>query len=359
MMIPGIQKDIAKDKLWDFLIAATPHMTQNDKDGLGYAAATDRGLWGERWLRPEDTWQYRTMWSANDEAVKQRYKGALSGGPRYNAFTEFGDSDAPGTFAVLFHSRMATCEKSMANTHPFYREGTAMIHNGVINNIHELKQITSTCDSETILNEYVDRNVKLDPDKITDVARALRGYYACGLLTTLEDGTVIMDIFRNPTAKLYAAWVNELQTTVFCTSQDIIKDTCKKLKWTHGSLFHFEDEVMIRINARTGELISTHKFKAESSYSGYAGSHRGSNNWDSYHRGTGTDGYGNSNVNSSEKKSELRVVSSESTETTPKTNSTPSGNDASPNTMSDTEAEEAMRERMKDPFFCSGEGYVM
>lgn len=263
LMIAGIKPDVSKKLLWDFLMAATPFMTTNDKDGLGYAAQGARGLWGERWLRPDDAWKYRKEWSDEDEAIKVNFNGTLVAEPRFN---KFGLADPGNTHAVLLHARMATCEKCLVNVHPFVRGKTALIHNGVIRNDQMLTKLTSSCDSECILNEYVESSVTADPDKIKEVTRQLRGYYACGVLTEDDAGGQYLDIFRSNTANLFAYHVKELDAVVFCTSSEIIRNAAKEMGFHLGNTFKFKDEEMIRIDSRTGKLVSQHKFWAQSDY---------------------------------------------------------------------------------------------
>lgn len=263
LFVSGIKPEVAKKKLWDFLIAATPYMTENDQHGLGYAALSSSGLWGERWLDPKESWKFRTEWSSGDELVKTRFGATVEGEPKYNSF---GTADPDTTYAVILHARMATCEKGLKNTHPFVSGNVALIHNGIIRNTHALKNITSTCDSECILNEYTDRDVMNVPDNISKVTEALRGYYACGVLHKAADGVDYLDIFRSSQADLNACYIEELDAVVVCTRTSIITSTCKDLKWKHGNFFKIKDEVMVRLNAKTGEFVGKHSFKVAQEY---------------------------------------------------------------------------------------------
>ncbi len=267
LFIAGVKPEVASKKLWDFLIAVSPFMSANDRDGLGYAAqSAEYGLWGERWFNPKDAWKYRKTATTEEIRLAAHFKGALTKPDRYN---KFGIQDPSKTHAVLLHSRMATCDRTLDNVHPFIRGNTALVHNGVIRNDHLLKKITSTCDSECILNEYVDNGVTEDPNAIQAVAKALRGYYACGILTQGTDGKQYMDIFRNPTARLVCMYVTELDANVFCTTEEIVRNACKALKWTCSSALQFKDEMMIRLDAVTGDLISKHTFQVASEYNSY------------------------------------------------------------------------------------------
>lgn len=259
----------------------SPFMSENDRDGLGYAAQDDKGVFGERWLNPQDAWKYRTPWSKKDKAIKDAFVNVLDGSPRYNRWGKVNNK----FHAVLLHTRMATCAIGLDNTHPFVsKDGqTALVHNGVVRS-STLKNITSTCDSELLLNSYVNNGVKASPAAIQSVAKEIQGSYACGVLTTDADGKPVMDIFRNATSSLYAAFVKELDTIVYCTNIDIVRKACKKLKWRMGSTFKFADNKIIRVDAKTGDLITQHSFTSESYYgtangSGYYGGYDNNAYW--------------------------------------------------------------------------------
>ncbi len=255
-----------------------PIMSEHDNDGLGFSAMTAKGLYGERWLNPKEAFKYRKPWSRQDQAIKENFAGLLEGDVRYNGFVETKGANLSPVQAILVHARWATCEKNITNVHPFYRDGTALIHNGVISNVKQLKQIYSTCDSECILNSYVDHGVNKDPDNIKLVGKDLAGSYACGVLTRNKDGLAVMDVFRG-TPMLYAAHIKELDALVFCTRADMVNKACNELKWEHSNFFTVKDDNMIRMNAATGEMMSFHKFTSKSyDY----GSGYNNHNWESW-----------------------------------------------------------------------------
>lgn len=257
MAIAGLKPD--KNKLlWKFLITAAPLMTTNNDDGLGYAAIGKDGLWGERWRYPFEAWrpESRKLYDGKDEAVLKKFKDAVDPDLRYSCFGEQGGD----TKAVIYHARASTNDKTLANVHPFVREKTALIHNGVIRNDNQLKKITSTCDSECILNEYVDESVADDVDKIVSVTKKLYGYYGCAVLTENKKGSQYLDIFRH-TASLSMAWIDQLQAAVICTSEEVIKDVCKELKLTYGHIFRIKENTLIRLDVNTGQPIAHRKFE--------------------------------------------------------------------------------------------------
>lgn len=297
LMIAGVKPD-KQDELEAFMTTMAPLMSANDKDGLGYIAMSDKGLWGERWLINAEAFRNRKVWSRSDQKIKEDFKGTLEGGAKYNCFQEPEAVNEP-TFAVIMHARFATCEKSMANVHPFYRDGVGLIHNGVISNVKELKQITSTCDSECILNSYVEHGVAANPDNIAKVGHDLVGGYTCGVLTKDKDGNPILDIFRSqPT--LYACFIPELDALVFCTSSAMVVDACKELQWKTGNFFRLKDDDMVRLDARTGRFLSHHKFKSTAwsqstrNYNSYYGDHDGE--YGGHHDGHGRNPYAGKNT---------------------------------------------------------------
>jgi len=264
LAIAGI-KSSNVTKAWKFVAAVTPYLSANDKDGVGYAAQTRNGLFGERWISPKDAFKYRKPFLREDQNLLDTFRGSLTGTSRYNSFgTPVENKDE--MHAIILHARMATCGVSLDNTHPFVRDNTALIHNGVIRNTPSLTNITSTCDSECILNEYITQDVPNNPEAIDLVTDPLVGYYACAVLTTDDKGKQYLDLFRDDQmATLYAIYVKELQTVVFCTKPEIIRAALKDLKWKSGSTLRVEPGRMLRVDAVTGEFLSMWEFTHHSS----------------------------------------------------------------------------------------------
>lgn len=338
------------DLLWDFLMTASPFMTVNDKDGLGYAAISPSGLWGERWLDPKDAWKLRKIFTEEDKELLRKAQGTFIGNEKFNTFGELASDTA---FSVLMHARMATCEKNISNTHPFIRGNSALIHNGVISNHGELEKITSTCDSEVILNSYFKHDVANKPENIKEVARDLRGYFACGIISKDADGVDIVDVFRGG-AQLWATWVKPLDALVICTRSDIVDDTLcllnktemeqarkdkkyKPIMWNSGASFEIKEEVMIRFNSRTGQFMNKYDF-FHNRYTAYDSSWKGweGNRWE--RKETVED----------EKK---RTVSQEITELA----RLEAKKEASQSKMSKNLSTNSTEDN--DPFYCSNEGY--
>ena len=145
MIICGIPEN--KQKLAaKFIRKSVPFMTKNDQDGLGYVAHGKDGMFGERWLNVESAFQNRSRYSKSQSVLNDFFGSAVSGD--YENYTKFGKGSLSNARSILFHTRYATCDKNMTNTHPFVIDDTALIHNGVVLNdedimsFHEEKKIS-------------------------------------------------------------------------------------------------------------------------------------------------------------------------------------------------------------------------
>lgn len=275
LFIIGVKEDKQKH-LIDFMDAAYPFLTQNNDDGVGYAAITKEGIYGERWVNVNEFLRNRNLHLASEghRHLSGFFKDKLAvvqGSDRYSLFAEKTTATKSPMMSVIMHARAATNKVCIENTHPFYREGVAMTHNGVIANDNELTKLYSTCDSEVILNSYVENKVNKDPDNIKNVSNDLRGGYACGILSHNENNRPIIDIFRNY-PMLYATYVAQLEALVICTSLDVIDKTLEELKWDRCESLTISSEKMIRLDAETGEFISKHAFENKTYSSGNNGS---------------------------------------------------------------------------------------
>jgi predicted glutamine amidotransferase len=289
LAMAGIKPE--KNKLaWDFAIEASEHMQAHaDKDGFGFAAMTkDGALFGERWLHQKDVFQNRYEPSAIEKKALADFKGALVRPVAYNMFGAKLDYD--NAAAIIMHARFATCEKAMYNVHPFVRDGVALIHNGVINNTQELDILQSTCDSESILNAYVDMGVDEIPGNIDTVAGMLRGSYAVATLGLTDTASVpYMDIFKNAATSLCVAKIKELDAWVYATTAEIINKTANALKMTIEASFWIMPGYLIRTNALTGEIMLVEQFDTEyhDPSKGSGGTGTGTGTGTNYTAGTG------------------------------------------------------------------------
>lgn len=246
--VAGVSK-ANHDNLWKFAHAILPSMTVEDRDAVGYAAFRDT-LYGERWLNPNIALVSRPMRCVGKLSTSKE----LVEDARYSSF---GKPQVNHVSSLILHSRFATCDATLENAHPFVSlDGkTALIHNGVVSP-RGLEYITSTCDSEGILNEYVTQDVANNPKNIQKVVNKLTGQFACAVLTEDNYGKKYMDLFRNdqyPT--LFTAYVDELGTNVFCTLPQYIEDAVTSLGWSMGTMFQVKDNTYMRFDAVTGLLL--------------------------------------------------------------------------------------------------------
>lgn len=267
LLIAGIKPDKVK-KVWEFAQTISKPMSRSNKDGLGYAAITAEGkIFGERWLDNDHAFQTEDP----NCPVVEVFGNAVEKKGSIGEYNSFGELQRDNMVALTLHTRYATTPKGMMNTHPFIDEGISLIHNGIIRNHNEYK-LNSTCDSEAILRAYQINGVAADPSKVDDMAHALKGYYACGVLTNTDIGPTL-DIFKS-NASLHVAFVKQLDTFVVSTDDDDIKDTCRILGYDMGVVFKIFDGKFIRVNAITGKESQVLTFK-ESVQWEYSGGHNG------------------------------------------------------------------------------------
>lgn len=263
-VIPGLT-DNNTELAWKFIRKMAKEMSgYSDDDGFGYAAIDGDGkLFGERWFNPKEAFLNRDEKAIIAEQTIKKYKGFVKG--KVSVYNSFGVVHDKSLRSVMLHARNATTEKSLINTHPFVLDGTALIHNGVIANHDMLTKKVSTCDSEVILTEYLKQKVADNIKNINGVAGRLDGYYACGVLGKQKSGKLILDIFKETTARLRGFFIKELNTMVFTTpgANDYhgpIQTVCRDMGLTIVEEFELEDSRILRLDALTGEVMDCQEF---------------------------------------------------------------------------------------------------
>lgn len=265
LIMPGI-KDEVKDQAWEFIKEMSKQMSSPhspESDGIGYAAIDNDGkLFGERWFNNKEAFKHQNAYGSEiNDMLMKKFK-ILNMEKVYNNFGTFN----PNIKSVTLHSRSATNAKTLKNTHPFVEDYTSVIHNGVIYNDDKLTKKYSTCDSEVILHEYVKHNVRNKIFKIKKLINKLEGYYAMGIFSRMENGTPILDIVKDSTAKLEAYFVKELDMLVYATPRfntSTVEEACKVLGFEILSKFEVKSNKMQRHNALTGEVLGLESFKAK------------------------------------------------------------------------------------------------
>jgi predicted glutamine amidotransferase len=262
-MTAGIKPE-NQENAWALAKDMAETMSVTENDGLGYAAITRTGeLFGERWFFNSQAFKSRPRRTDIDEQIEQFLTGAMK--PVGEIYNKWGSIQDNSLSAIIVHARYATSAKTFNNTHPFVVGDTALIHNGIIRNVKELHLFQSSCDSETILNEYLKHEVMVNPENIQKVADRLSGYYACGVLSRNGEDVPILDVFKDEGANLYASHIKEVGL-VFATSNKDVRDVCNRLGFQVLSSYQVNAGFLIRINALTGEFMGNYPFKPEYKY---------------------------------------------------------------------------------------------
>lgn len=262
MIMGGIKKQNVK-KVWAFVKTMAPLMSKYNIDGIGYAAVDNEGkLFGQRWWTNSHFMKNGMETSVEPEMLKQ-YGEFLTDVPTYGnsyngASNSFGELNYENMSAITLHTRMATSGKGFENTHPFvYPEAdTSLIHNGVIHNVKDFDLKVSSCDSEAILSSYVKNGLNKDKEQLLKVVNSLSGYYMCGVFSRTAEGQRVLDLIKH-NANLYSTYVIELETVVFSTSDDDIKAACDMLGFSHTPVKKVKEDIFIRMNPFTGEMIDS------------------------------------------------------------------------------------------------------
>lgn len=269
MIIAGIKPQHVQ-KVYKFSKAMAKTMSFGDEDGVGYAAITkDCQIYGEKWLEKENAFSVHSA-KADPlvEMIEKKFGDAVEFDKppikiiNYEAFGLRTKENIENTVAVIMHARKATQGgKTLSNVHPFVKPfsednpATALIHNGSILNHDKLTKEFSTCDSEVILHEYLANQMYHNPWAIEQLAKTLVGTYTVGVLSSQFEGETsipFVDIFKS-NKELYGAYVPELETMVFSTSQYHLESTAKEVGMTTKHLIKFKDGYLHRLNAITGQ----------------------------------------------------------------------------------------------------------
>lgn len=196
-----------------------PLITKNDDDGFGWIAYGSNGTFGERMTEMHHGYRL----DRNGHSVKLPIVDKT-----YEALGQ--ESNAVG--ALLLHGRTSTNHKSLINTHPIARNAWTLVHNGVVGNRGpEYEQLT-TNDTEHLVHY-------LSTEGIDGVERHLSGYYAFAAI----DPRGLTHICRDSNASLYVAWIRSIESYCFATTEELIRETCKQLKWKCGPVELVESNV--------------------------------------------------------------------------------------------------------------------
>lgn len=253
MVIPHISKEVRPNAI-KFIEAMAKVMSKDrsHQDGLGYAAVDSKGnLFAERWLRNDHAFVNR---SGMNNIVSD-YSGFIK--VDYNSH---GNVRLDDITAITLHTRLATSAKGLVNCHPFIENDTSVIHNGVINNAFDFRIEQSTCDSESILTQYIDNNVGSDHELFNKASTQLDGYYACGIFSRDNDNRRILDIVKSSTAQLVGAYVNELKVIVFTSLESHLIEGLTMCGFTATAIYNVNPSSLVRIDPLTNKVIGVTSF---------------------------------------------------------------------------------------------------
>jgi len=263
LMLVGIRPDKRSDAL-RFVKKSVPFMSEHDKDGAGYLATNGESIFGEKWIRNSDAFKTVKRSFKDQDKINSIFEHAVPNS--FSRYDSFGEVNLDNVTSILFHTRMATCDKTIYNTHPFVIEDTGLIHNGVILNSDSLledRDTVSTCDSEAILQEYISNQVAVNPNNIQEVADVLEGWYVAGVVSKDKSGRQVVDIFKCNRSSLYVGWIPELGSFALCTEIGILKRSARAAGMTVSAYDVVSGGVFLRFDAVTGERLEMVDFTPE------------------------------------------------------------------------------------------------
>lgn len=250
--IAGIT-DKNRGDVWVFAQILGQSMSLGNSDGLGYAAFDKDGkLFGERWL-------------FNDTAFGDltQIKG-LDSQKMGKIYSHFGKVDKDSAQGIVLHTRAATCEKGIVNTHPFVDSleapTVAIIHNGMIYNEEKFPRTYSTCDSEVLAPLYADHLVGHDLKNLNKFTPELEGWYTVLALAKDQDDKMIMDAFTD-SGRLGSFYIKELETRVWSTYAVDVQQVAKSLGLTAIDEMKMDRDTAIRIDVLTGDIVDDIKLE--------------------------------------------------------------------------------------------------
>lgn len=211
------------------------HLQETQRDGFGYSILGKQGLFGERTVRDKFQSRLESNLRVMGPFVKETY----------NSFGKVSQCFGGG----IFHGRTSTNHKTLINTHPINKHDWSLIHNGVVTNLGPDYSKHTTNDTEDVLHHLVSGGIKA-------IEGYISGYYAVGAI----DPKGNLHVIKDSTAKLYVAMNKTLGCLMFGTTETLIKDISKSMKYTIGPIEVVKDDIYM-IFDKYGELTSHTEFK--------------------------------------------------------------------------------------------------
>jgi predicted glutamine amidotransferase len=184
-----------------------------DQDGFGYAILSKNGdIGGERTIRPLN---FRPLIDPASPDTTKKLPIVL------DANNMFGKIDTTNAKSFIGHGRLSTNTISLPNTHPFTNGEVALIHNGMVKDpTNNLKNLTSTCDSEILLRYW-------EKGGMDAIEKMVTGYYAVAIL----DKSGKLHIIRDDRADLFISYNRTVDSFMIATTAEIIRNVAKEMKW--------------------------------------------------------------------------------------------------------------------------------
>lgn len=194
-----------------------------ERDGFGWAAWTSAGLYGERYIDPDNFSGLDTLSGRVSKHRPSLFRAIEAG--EIGSVGELGSLIGP----IIIHGRTSTNDVKLVNTHPFIKNGWALVHNGVVSYDGPDRPLRSTCDSEHIINTYAyGRGHQEWKD-------TLSGYAATATITP-KGGLIIA---KDDAARLYFAKVGD--GYIFATCGHHITEVCDAAGVGHGAVKALKD----------------------------------------------------------------------------------------------------------------------
>lgn len=225
------------------------HLAAREGDGFGYSVLGKKGIFGERTLFPDS---FRASFSRPMLSVPWVTHS-------YNRFGTKTEGIGPG----IFHGRTSTNEKTLVNTHPINKHDWSLIHNGVVSNHGPVYETITTNDTEHLVHYLANHGIR-------SIEEHLTGYYAVSAIS--PDGR--LHIIKDSTANLFSARIETIDSLVFATTQCLIEDICKELKWKHSVISPVTNNTYLILSGNTldhhetinprGRTITESRFASQS-----------------------------------------------------------------------------------------------
>jgi predicted glutamine amidotransferase len=238
--------DKNRDEVWAFMQVLGEYMSYGNNHGLGYAAFDSKhNLFGERWL-----YNKRAFYNFPQKPD--------------NSYHLFGRLAREEAKAIILHTRYATCEKGIENTHPFVDDEqdptVAIIHNGVITNDEEFEKKYGTCDSEVLAHLYAKHEIANSLSNLKEVTKKIAGWYTVLNLSKDALDRPIFDIYTQ-NGRLHSLFIPELDTRIYSTSIVDIEATAEFMGMTCTLPTEAKKCHAYRIDALTGEPMERIEFE--------------------------------------------------------------------------------------------------